>query len=141
MENVVEDSVTQRRFALLLVGGFALIAAALAGIGIYGVLSYSVAIRTRELGLRIALGAGRRDVLRLLLKESLISLVPGLSVGCGIAFALTRIMASLLYQVAPTDPGAYAGAVLFLSTITLLASYLPACRAVAIDPMQSLREQ
>ncbi|HXA05199.1 MAG TPA: ABC transporter permease [Bryobacteraceae bacterium] len=141
MENVVEDSVTQRRFALLLVGGFALIAAALAGIGIYGVLSYSVATRTRELGLRIALGAGRRDVLRLLLKESLMSLVPGLSIGCGIAFALTRIMASLLYQVAPTDPAAYAGAALFLSAITLLASYLPARRAVAIDPMQSLREQ
>ncbi len=141
MENVVEDSVTQRRFALLLVGGFALIAAALAGIGIYGVLSYSVATRTRELGLRIALGAGRRDVLGLLLKESLISLVPGLSVGCGIAFALTRIMASLLYQVAPNDPAAYAGAALFLSAITLLASYLPARRAGAIDPMQSLREQ
>jgi ABC-type antimicrobial peptide transport system permease subunit len=69
------------------------------------------------------------------------SLVPGLSIGCGIAFALTRIMASLLYQVAPTDPAAYAGAALFLSAITLLASYLPARRAVAIDPMQSLREQ
>jgi putative ABC transport system permease protein len=141
MESVVEDSVAQRRFALLLVGGFALIAVALAGIGIYGVLSYSVATRTRELGLRIALGAGRREVLGLLLKECLIPLVPGLSIGCGIAFALTRIMASLLYRVAPTDPAAYAGAALFLSAITLLASYLPARRAVAIDPMQSLREQ
>jgi hypothetical protein len=141
MESVVEDSMAQRRFALLLVGGFALIAVALAGIGIYGVLSYSVATRTRELGLRIALGAGRRDVLGLLLKESLFSLVPGLAAGCGLAFALTRIMASLLYQVEPTDPGAYAGAAVFLSTITLLAAYLPARRAVAIDPMQSLREQ
>jgi putative ABC transport system permease protein len=141
MEGVVEESLAQRRFALLLVSGFALIAVALAGIGIYGVLSYSVATRTRELGLRIALGAGRRDVLGLLLKESLFSLVPGLAVGCVIAFALTRIMASLLYQVSPADPGAYAGAALFLSPITLLAAYLPARRAVAIDPIQSLREQ
>jgi ABC-type antimicrobial peptide transport system permease subunit len=141
MESVVEDSVAERRFALLLVGGFALIAAALAGIGIYGVLSYSVATRTRELGLRVALGAGRRDVLALRLKECLFSLVPGLLAGCGIAFALTRIMASLLYKVAPTDPAAYAGAALFLSTITVLAAYLPARRAIAIDPMQSLREQ
>jgi len=141
MDGVVEDSVAERRFALLLVGGFALIAVALAGIGIYGVLSYSVATRTRELGLRIALGAGRRDVLRLLLKQSLLSLVPGLAAGCGLAFALTRIMASLLYQVAPTDPSSYAGAAVFLSTVTLLAAYLPARRAMAIDPMQCLREQ
>ena len=141
MQHVVEDSVAQRRFALLLVGAFALIAVALAGIGIYGVLSYSVAARTRELGLRIALGAGRRAVLGLLLKESLFSLVPGLVAGCVLAFALTCIMESLLYQVAPTDPGAYAGAAVFLSTVTLLASYLPARRAIAIDPMQSLREQ
>jgi predicted permease len=141
MEGMVEESVAQRRFALLLVGGFALIAVALAGIGIYGVLSYSIATRTRELGLRIALGAGRRDVLGLLLKESLFPLVPGLAAGCGIAFALTRIMASLLYQVSPADPGAYAGAAVFLSAITLLAAYIPARRAVAIDPMLSLREQ
>jgi predicted permease len=141
MEGVIEDSVAQRRFALLLVGGFALIAAALAGIGIYGVLSYSVATRTHELGLRIALGAGRGDVLGLLLKECLISLVPGIAAGCGIAFALTRIMASLLYKVAPTDPGAYAGAALFLSAITFLAAYVPVRRAIAIDPMKSLRGQ
>jgi predicted permease len=141
MESVVEGSAAERRFALLLVGGFALIAVSLAAIGIYGVLSYSVATRTRELGLRIALGAGRRDVLGLLLKESLISLAPGLVAGCGLAFALTRIMASLLYQVAPTDAGAYAGAAVFLSTVTLLAAYLPARRAIAIDPMQCLREQ
>ncbi|MBZ5595562.1 MAG: ADOP family duplicated permease [Acidobacteriia bacterium] len=140
MERVVEDSEAQRRFALLLVSGLALIAVALAGIGIYGVLSYSVATRTRELGLRIALGAERRDILRLLLWESLITLAPGLAAGCGIAFALTRIMASLLYKVAPTDPVAYAGAALFLTTITLLAAYLPARRATTIDPMESLRE-
>jgi putative ABC transport system permease protein len=140
MQRVVDDSETQRRFALLLVSGFALIAVALAGIGIYGVLSYSVATRTRELGLRIALGAGRRDVLRLLLTESLTTLVPGLAVGCGIAFALTRIMATLLYKVAPNDPVAYAGAALFLSAITLLAAYVPARRAARIDPIESLRE-
>jgi len=141
MQRVVADSEAQRRFALLLVSGFALIAVALAGIGIYGVLSYSVATRTRELGLRIALGAARRDILRLLLKESLTTLVPGLAVGCGIAFVLTRIMASLLYKVAPTDPVAYTGAALFLSTITLLAAYVPAHRAARIDPIESLREQ
>jgi len=141
MQRVVDESEAQRRFALLLVSGFALIAVALAGIGIYGVLSYSVATRTRELGLRIALGAGRRDILRLLLKESLTTLVPGLAVGCSIAFALTRIMASLLYKVAPADPVAYAGAALFLSTMTLLAAYVPAHRAARIDPIESLREQ
>jgi len=141
MQRIVDDSEAQRRFALLLVSGFALIAVALAGIGIYGVLSYSVATRTRELGLRMALGAGRRDILGLLFKESLTTLVPGLAVGCCVALALTRIMASLLYKVAPTDPVAYAGAALFLSAITLLAAYVPARRAARVDPIESLREQ
>jgi predicted permease len=141
MDQIVEDSLAQRRFALILVGGFALMALTLAGIGIYGVVSYSVTTRTRELGLRMALGAQRGDVLGLLLRESLATLVPGLAMGCVVGFALTRIMATLLYSVTATDPLTYAGAAVFLTFIALLAAYIPARRATTIDPMQALREQ
>lgn len=141
MDDVVEDSLAQRRFALLLVGGFALLAAMLAAIGIYGVVSYSVATRTRELGLRMALGAQRRDVIGLVLRESFSKVAPGLAAGFLLAFALTRLMATLLYRVAATDPLTYCAAAIFLTAVAMLAVYVPARRATRIDPMTALREQ
>ena len=141
MEQVVAGSLVQRRFALLLVGGFALLAIALSAVGISGVVSYSIATRTRELGLRMALGAQYREVVGLLLKESLGLVVPGLGAGCLLAFALTRVMATLLYSVTPADPLTYIGAALFLMTVAMAAVYVPARRAMRIDPMQALREQ
>ncbi|HUH62641.1 MAG TPA: ABC transporter permease [Terracidiphilus sp.] len=141
MQQVVASSLAQRRFALLFVGGFALLALALAAIGISGVVSYSIATRTRELGLRIALGAQYREVVGLLLKESLGLVVPGLVVGCALAFALTRIMATLLYGVTAADPLTYLGAAIFLMMVAMAAVYVPARRATRIDPMQALREQ
>ena len=141
MEQVVAGSLAQRRFALLLVSGFALLAIALVAIGISGVVSYSVATRTRELGLRMALGAQYRELVGLLLKESLSLVVPGLVVGCALAFALTRVMATLLYSVTAADPLTYLGAALFLMAMAMAAVYVPARRAMRIDPMQALREQ
>jgi len=141
MDEVVGRSLAQRRFALLLVSGFALLALVLAAIGISGVVSYSIATRTRELGLRMALGAQYREVVGLLLKESLALVAPGLVAGCALAFALTRIMATLLYGVTAADPLTYLGAALFLMTVAMTAVYLPARRAMRIDPMQALREQ
>jgi putative ABC transport system permease protein len=141
MDQIVSHSLGQRRFALLLMGGFALIAVALAGIGIYGVIAYSVTKRTRELGLRMALGAQPSDVVRLLFRGSLTTLAPGLAIGCLLAFALTRLMSALLYHVAPADPLAYGGAMVFLVLVGSLATFIPARRATAIDPMQALREQ
>ena len=141
MEEVVGRTLAQRRFALLLVGGFALLALMLAAIGISGVVSYSIATRTRELGLRLALGARNREVVELLLKESLGLVVPGLVAGCALAFALTRIMATLLYGVTAADPLTYLGAAIFLMTIATAAVFVPARRAVRMDPMRALREQ
>ncbi len=141
MDRVIEDSLALRRFALLLVGGFAMLALALAAIGIHGVVSYSVTTRTREFGLRMALGAQRRDVAGLLIRESLATLAPGIAIGCAAGFALTRIMASLLYNVTATDPLTYLGAAAFLTLVALVAMYIPARRATRIDPMRALREQ
>jgi predicted permease len=141
MDRVIGDSLAQRRFALLLVGGFAVLALALAAVGIHGVVSYSVTTRTREFGLRMALGAERRDVAGLLMKESLTTLAPGLAIGCAAGFALTRVMTSLLYNVTATDPLTYLGAAVFLTLVALLATYIPARRATRLDPMRALREQ
>ena len=140
MEQLVANSLVQRRFALLLVSGFALLALALAAIGISGVVSYSIATRSRELGLRMALGAQHREVLGLLLGESLGLVLPGLAAGCALAFALTRLMAALLYGVNALDPATYSGAAIFLLLVTIASVYLPARRAMRIDPMQALRE-
>jgi putative ABC transport system permease protein len=141
MDQVVQHSLAQRRFALLLVGGFALLALMLAAIGIYGVVSYSIATRTRELGLRMALGAQHRDVIALVMRESLAKVTPGLAAGCLLAFALTRIMATLLYSVTATDPVTYGTAAVFLMAIAMFAVYVPARRATRTDPMRALREQ
>ena len=141
MQQVVADSLAQRRFALLLIGGFALLALALAAIGISGVVSYSVASRTRELGIRMALGAQNREIVGLLFGETLLLVAPGLVAGCALAFALTRIMATLLYGVTAADPLTYLAATVFLVAVAIAAVYIPARRSLRIDPMQALREQ
>jgi len=141
MQRVVADSLAQRRFALLLIGGFALLALALAAIGISGVVSYSVASRTRELGIRMALGAQNREIVGLLFGETLLLVAPGLVAGCALAFALTRIMATLLYGVTAADPLTYLAATVFLVAVAIAAVYIPARRSLRIDPMQALREQ
>ena len=139
LEQVVADSVAARRFNLLLLGLFAALALMLAAVGIYGVTSYSVVQRTRELGLRMALGAPAGSVLRLLLAEAGALVGLGLLIGLAAAFVLTRVMASLLFGVGATDPATFAGVGLALMTIALFSAWVPGRRATRVDPIVALR--
>ena len=118
---------------------FAGLAVALASIGLYGVMSYSVAQRTREIGVRVALGATRRDVLRLVLGDGLKMVAAGLAAGLLLAFAATRLVAGFLYGVGATDPLTFAFVPLLLAAVALAAGYQPARRATKVDPMDALR--
>jgi putative ABC transport system permease protein len=129
----------QRRFDAFLFGSFAGLAVLLAAVGLYGVLSYGVAQRTREMGIRMALGADRHDVARLVVGNGFLLVAIGLGIGLAGAFALTRLMSSLVFGITTMDPLSYVGAVVVLAPIALLASYIPARRAARIDPMVSLR--
>jgi putative ABC transport system permease protein len=133
------QSLSQPRFNLLLFVLFAALAVVLAAIGIYGVVSYSVARRTHEIGIRMALGATRRPVLRLLVGQGMSLTLVGLGLGLACAFALTRFLASLLYGVTPTDPATLALVCVLLAAVSLVASYIPARRATKVDPMEALR--
>ncbi len=139
MEKLIGRGLAQPRFNMLLLAIFAGVAMLLAAVGIYGVIAYSVAQRTREIGIRMALGAQRRDMLRMVLRQSLSVVVVGLVIGLAAAFAATRLLASLLYGVGANDLLTYASVVFLLGGTALLASYIPARRAMKVDPMEALR--
>ena len=140
MEEVKSDSIAQPRFHALLLSAFAGLALLLAAFGLYGVMSYSVSLRTREIGVRMALGAQASDVLRLVLSRTIVLLLCGIGAGLLGAFGVTRLMASLLYEVRPGDPQALLGGTALLAMVALLAGYLPARRAALVDPMVALRQ-
>jgi putative ABC transport system permease protein len=139
MESLLADSVARARFSTLLLTVFAIIALVLAAVGIYGVMSYAVAQRTHEIGIRMAMGARTSDVLKLIVKKGLTLTVCGVGIGLGAAFALTRIMSSLLYGVSATDPLTFATIPVLLALVALSACYFPAKRATRVDPMIALR--
>jgi putative ABC transport system permease protein len=136
---IVKDSLTQSRFSMLLLGAFGALALILASIGIYGVISYSVGQRTREIGVRMALGAQRRNVLGLVLGQGARLAGLGIAIGLVAAIGVTRLMASLLFGVAPRDPLTFFAVPVLLMAIALLACYIPARRAMRVDPMVALR--
>jgi len=139
LENYVASSLAQRRFTLALLGLFGGLALALAGVGIYGLISYAVTLRTREMGIRMAFGAERSDVLAMVLRQGLVLTGLGLAVGFAASLALNRLLSSLLFEVRPTDLGTSALVAVLLAAVALLASYLPARRAASVDPMIALR--
>ena len=139
MEGVLSESIARQRFSTLLLGVFAGVALVLAAVGIYGVMSYSMAQRTREIGIRMALGAQKRDVLKLAVGQGLRLVAIGVGVGLVGAFALTRVMSSLLFGISATDPATLITISLILVAVALLASYIPARRAAKLDPLIALR--
>ncbi len=139
LDDVVFESSSQQRFVALLLGLFAGLALLLAAVGIYGVIAHSVAQRTHELGIRMALGAGSRNVLNMVLGEGLCVALAGVAVGLAGAWGVTRFIATLLYGVRPTDPATFALAPIVLIAVALMACYIPARRATKVDPMVALR--
>jgi putative ABC transport system permease protein len=139
MDRLVQDSVGSRRVTLILLGLFSALALVLAGIGIYGVISYSVAQRTQEIGIRMALGAGREDVMKMILLQGARIASTGLIIGMLAAFVLTRYLEKLLFSVSPGDPATFAMVALVLALVALLACYIPARRTLRVDPMTALR--
>jgi putative ABC transport system permease protein len=139
LEDLVSERNAQRRLAVVLLSIFAAIALALAAIGIYGVMSYAVAQRTQEIGIRLALGAHRRDILSMVLRHGLGLALAGVAVGLLTAFGLARLVASLLFRVSATDPPTFSLVPLLLIAVAMLACYLPARRATRVDPLVSLR--
>jgi putative ABC transport system permease protein len=139
MQDVLSGSIARQRFSMLLLGIFAAVALALAAIGIYGVISYSVAQRTREIGIRMALGAQSRDVLKLVISQGMRLAIVGVAVGLMGAFVLTRLMQSLMFGVSVTDPMTFGLIAFLLTGVALLACYVPARRATKVDHMIALR--
>jgi putative ABC transport system permease protein len=141
MEEYVAGSRGGQRFGMTLIAAFAGAALLLAAVGVYGVMSGAVAQRTHEIGVRLALGARPRDILKLVVGKGAALMLAGVAVGLGGALALTRVMSSLLYEVSPTDPATYAAVSLLIAGVSLLACYVPARRAVRVDPTEALRAE
>ena len=141
MDDIIADSLAPRRFSMIVLGAFALLALLLSSVGIYGVISYVVTQRTNEIGIRMALGAGRGDIVRLVVGQGAAMAVVGVAIGVVAALALSRLMGDLIYGVAATDPLTFAAVAGGLTLVALLASYLPARRAMRVDPMLALRHE
>ena len=138
-EEYLSRSVASTRFNMTLVAAFAAVALVMTAVGLYGVIAFSVSQSTREIGIRVALGAQRRDALRLVMGQGMILTLAGVVLGLAVAYGLTRIMASLLFGVGATDPATFAGVALLLVAVAALACYVPARRATRVDPMVALR--
>jgi ABC-type antimicrobial peptide transport system permease subunit len=136
---MIEESVLRERLLATLSGFFGLLALLLACIGLYGILSYSVASRTNEIGIRMALGARTRAVLWLILREALLTVIIGVAAGLPMIWAVTRLASSLLFDLKPTDPISLLLATLLMLAVAVVAGYLPARRAARVDPMVALR--
>jgi len=141
MNELLEGSFAGRHFTLALLGAFAVVALALAGIGIYGVMAYAVSRRTREIGLRMALGARAQDVMGLVLSQTMGVTLVGIGAGLGGALALRRIVASMLFGVGPGDPATLLVVAVLLALVALAAGYVPARRAARVDPSVALRAE
>jgi putative ABC transport system permease protein len=141
MQDVFSKALARPRFIMLLLSMFAGVALVLAGVGIYGVLSYTVSQRAREIGIRVALGAQPGSVLRIVTERGIVLTACGIGLGSALAFALTRLMAGLLFGVTALDPATFGLAALFLTAIALLACLIPAWRGTQIDPIETLRCQ
>jgi predicted permease len=139
MEQLIADSLASQRFSMILLAGFAALAMGLATVGIYGVISYVVGQSAREIGIRMAMGAQRSDVLRLILQRGGKLTLTGVALGVGAAICLSRLMSSLLYGVGATDPLTFLAVAAVLTTVGILACYVPARRAAKVDPMVAMR--
>jgi len=139
MEQLIADSLSSQRFTMMLLAVFAALALLLASVGIYGVISYVVGQRTHEIGIRMALGASRAEILRMVLRGSGRTALIGVSVGLIAALGLTRVMAHMLYGVSATDPLTFAAVSVVLMLVALLAASFPAHKATLVDPMVALR--
>jgi putative ABC transport system permease protein len=139
MDELISNSVAQPRFYVILLSVFAGLALVLAAVGVYGVMSYSVLLRTRDIGIRMALGARPIDIFKHVLTQALVLALIGLGIGLVLAVTSTRVLSSMLYGISPTDPITLGATALVLLLVALLASYLPARRATKVDPMVTLR--
>jgi putative ABC transport system permease protein len=141
LDAVVAKSISQQRFYMLLLTIFASVALVLAAIGIFGVLSYAVSQRTREIGIRMALGAQGKSVVRLIVRQAMILVLCGVAAGTVTALFVSRTMTKMLFVVTPTDPVTFSAVAAVLVTVALLASYLPARKATRVDPIVALRAE
>jgi putative ABC transport system permease protein len=139
MDSITRETLATRRLSLVLIGAFAALALMLSSLGLYGAIAYSVSQRTREFGVRIALGGRRQDVLIQVMKEGLWQAVAGIIVGTVVALAVARAMTGLLFQVTSTDPLTFVGVGILLFVTAMAACYVPARRATKVDPMVALR--
>jgi putative ABC transport system permease protein len=141
MEKVISDSVADRRFQMTLLAIFAVVALILAATGVYGVMATAVARRTHEMGVRLALGATARDVLKLIIGQGMKLALVGVGIGLAAAFGLTRLMKGLLFGVSAIDPLTFVAVALLLAVVALIACYIPARRATRVDPLTALRSE